>query len=352
SKNKSNNKSMNQSKNKSNNKSNKKSNKTSRKGRKDKKDKEGKDKKNKDGKEGTKNFVCGLFCECCIPDPPHCDNKPTKACTARGGTCMDRSGCNTGTHVITDICDDKGSQGCECCSPKPTPTPPPCEQYYRCTDQGGECLNKKTECIGTITKSAKDCLDKDCQCCIPPKPCEQYYRCTDQGGECQDKKTICKGTITKSAKDCIDKHCQCCIPDPCPKGSTCMAKVKGGKCKKKCKGKWQDSGVGCEKYGISNDCKCCKKKQPCEQYYKCVDQGGKCQPKKDKCKGKTTKDCLDKKCRCCIPVDKCPKGSTCMNGKKGKCKKTCKGKWKDKGAGCEKDGYKNTCKCCEKISPG
>ncbi|CAL4121311.1 unnamed protein product, partial [Meganyctiphanes norvegica] len=44
----------------------------------------------------------------------------------------------------------------------------------------------------------------------------------------------------------------------------------------------------------------------------------------------------------------CPKGSTCKGGMKGKCKKKCKGKWKDSGAGCEKYGYDNTCKCCIK----
>ncbi|CAL4152803.1 unnamed protein product, partial [Meganyctiphanes norvegica] len=49
----------------------------------------------------------------------------------------------------------------------------------------------------------------------------------------------------------------------------------------------------------------------CEQYYKCVEQGGSCQPKRLTCNGKLTKDCKDNHCLCCmppgttIPTDEC-----------------------------------------------
>ncbi|CAL4171713.1 unnamed protein product, partial [Meganyctiphanes norvegica] len=79
-------------------------------------------KKKKDKEEATKKFLCGLGCECCIPSVPSipsvCKNVQTTACTAKKGTCMNRKGCNTGTHIITDLCDGKGTDCFECCSPK------------------------------------------------------------------------------------------------------------------------------------------------------------------------------------------------------------------------------------------
>ncbi|CAL4122439.1 unnamed protein product, partial [Meganyctiphanes norvegica] len=127
-----------------------------------------------------------------------------------------------------------------------------------CTEAKGGCIIGK--CPSGEKTIPNGCDGKDCTCCAPPEPCEQYYRCTDQGGECQDKKTECKGTIT-SPGDCIDKDCHCCIPKPKCKKSTCKGGVEG-KCKTRCKGKWQDTGAGCEKDGMDIDCKCCAKIPP------------------------------------------------------------------------------------------
>ncbi|CAL4088126.1 unnamed protein product, partial [Meganyctiphanes norvegica] len=229
SKDKSNNKSRkirkNKTKDKSKNKSKEKSNNKSRKGRKNNKVNEGKDKKDKD-KEGTKKFLCGLFCECCIPDktvePVVCENKQSPTCTARGGTCKDRSGCNAGTHSITDECDGKGPHCFECCSPKPTdPKPKPCQKKSTCKD-------------GVKGKCRKTCK----------QPKEE-----DTNAGCE--------------KDGEDNGCKCCAKKFDCKKAKCKGGVKG-KCREnKCKETENevDNGAGCEIYGTKahheTTCKCC-----------------------------------------------------------------------------------------------
>ncbi|CAL4104094.1 unnamed protein product, partial [Meganyctiphanes norvegica] len=157
----------------------------------------------KKGEKGSKTWICGLGCDCCLPAP--CQNVQTAKCTTRQGTCMYRNGCDMSTKIITDECDGRQTECFECCSPAPEE----CTIKTVCTKANGVCIIGK--CPSDKEAIPNGCDGKDCTCCAPPEPCEQYYRCTDQGGECQDKNKQCKGTIT-SAEDCIDKNCQCCIP--------------------------------------------------------------------------------------------------------------------------------------------
>ncbi|CAL4126741.1 unnamed protein product, partial [Meganyctiphanes norvegica] len=173
----------------------------------------------------------------------------------------------------------------------------------------GKCKPYKDDCPSTArerTDVGCDLYDPKCKCC---EECEQYYKCKDQGGKCQPERNYCDGIKTK---DCKDPWCLCCIPNASSTTSTMSLPTTTikpcGKCKApvvgKCKPYKDDcpstarerTDVGCDLY--DPECKCCEE---CEQYYKCTDQGGECQPDRNYCNGTKTTDCKDPWCCCCIP---------------------------------------------------